>query len=162
MACELHRQVASEAAGTLDQDDAHVQAVTLFKDILVTDPDLNAFETATVSFTGGNGSFAVTAGGWLDNSGNFLVNGTPAQVEAALQGLKFLPTAGAAPVVGGEVFKFTLSLTDGIQNTASWNGSTGNRYAAGTLLSTFDNGATWTSFAADGFDVHFQTFVIPN
>jgi hypothetical protein len=44
----------------------------------------------------------------------------------------------------------------------SWNGSTGNLYPAGTLLSTFDNGATWTSFASDGFDVHFQTFVIPN
>jgi hypothetical protein len=52
-------------------------------------------------------------------------------------------------------------FVDGIENTASWNGSTGNLYPAGTLLSTFDNGATWTSFATDGFDVHFQTFVIP-
>jgi len=51
---------------------------------------------------------------------------------------------------------------NGIENTASWNGADGNGYPAGTLLSTFDNGATWQSFASDGFDLNFQTFVIPN
>jgi len=51
---------------------------------------------------------------------------------------------------------------DGIFETADWNGATGNAYPAGTLLSSFDGGATWQSFASEGFDVHFRTFVIPN
>jgi len=51
---------------------------------------------------------------------------------------------------------------DGIIEVADWNGATGNAYTAGTLLSSFDGGATWQSFASDGFDVHFRTFVIPN
>ena len=33
---------------------------------------------------------------------------------------------------------------------------------AGTMFSTFDNGATWQSYASEGDDLHFQTFVIPN
>jgi hypothetical protein len=53
-------------------------------------------------------------------------------------------------------------FVDGIENTASWNGSDGNLYPAGTMFSTFDNGTTWQSFESDGFDLHFQTFVIPN
>jgi len=53
-------------------------------------------------------------------------------------------------------------FVDGIQNTASWNGSDGNAYPAGTMFATFDNGATWTSYASEGFDLHFKTFVIPN
>jgi hypothetical protein len=53
-------------------------------------------------------------------------------------------------------------FVDGIENTASWNGSDGNLYPAGTMFSTFDNGTTWQSFESNGFDLHFQTFVIPN
>jgi hypothetical protein len=51
---------------------------------------------------------------------------------------------------------------DGIIEVADWNEATGNAYPAGTLLSSFDGGATWQSYAREGFDVHFQTFVIPN
>ena len=53
-------------------------------------------------------------------------------------------------------------FVNGIENTASWNGSDGNLYPAGTLFTTFNNGTTWQSFESDGFDLHFQTFVIPN
>jgi hypothetical protein len=53
-------------------------------------------------------------------------------------------------------------FVDGIENTASWNGSDGNLYSAGTMFSTFNNGTTWQSFESDGFDLHFKTFVIPN
>jgi hypothetical protein len=53
-------------------------------------------------------------------------------------------------------------FVDGIENTASWNGSDGNFYAAGTMFSTFDNGTTWKSYQTEGNDLHFQTFVIPN
>jgi hypothetical protein len=51
---------------------------------------------------------------------------------------------------------------DGILEAADWNGATGNAYPAGTLLSSFDGGASWQSFANEGFDVHFRTFVIPD
>jgi len=51
---------------------------------------------------------------------------------------------------------------DGIIEVADWNGAPDNGYPAGTLLSTFDGGATWQSFVSEGFDVHFRTFVIPN
>jgi hypothetical protein len=79
-----------------------------------------------------------------------------------------IPFSTAIQQVAGQQYAILVDypdappFVDGIQNTASWNGSTGNLYTRGTLLSTFDGGATWTSFAADGFDVHFQTFVIPN
>ena len=54
------------------------------------------------------------------------------------------------------------TFVDGIQNTGSWNGADGNAYPAGTMFSTFDNGANWHSYESDGFDLHFRTFVIPN
>jgi hypothetical protein len=72
------------------------------------------------------------------------------------------------PQVAGQQYAILVNYPeaptffDGIENTASWNGSDGDLYPAGTLLSTFDGGTTWQSFASDGFDVHFQTFVIPN
>jgi hypothetical protein len=53
-------------------------------------------------------------------------------------------------------------FVNGIENTASWNGSDGNAYAAGTMFSTFDNGTTWQSYQSQGFDLHFKTFVVPN
>jgi hypothetical protein len=74
----------------------------------------------------------------------------------------------AIPQVAGQQYVILVDypeappFVDGIQNTASWNGSDGNLYAGGTMFSTFDNGATWTSYATEGFDLHFQTFVIPN
>jgi hypothetical protein len=79
-----------------------------------------------------------------------------------------IPFSTAIPQVAGQQYAILVDYPDappffnGIENTASWNGSTGDLYTRGTLLSTFDNGATWTSFANDGFDVHFQTFVVPN
>jgi hypothetical protein len=79
-----------------------------------------------------------------------------------------IPFSTAIPQVKGQQYAILVDypeappFVNGIENTASWNGSTGDLYPAGTLLSTFDNGATWTSFASDGFDVHFQTLVIPN
>ena len=79
-----------------------------------------------------------------------------------------IPFTTPIPQVAGQQYAILVNypeappFVNGIQNTASWNGSDGNLYPAGTLLSTFDNGATWQSFADEGFDLHFQTFVIPN
>ena len=79
-----------------------------------------------------------------------------------------IPFSTAIPQVAGQQYAILVdypeapTFVDGIQNTASWNGSDGNLYPAGTTFSTFDNGATWQSFASQGFDLHFKTFVIPN
>jgi hypothetical protein len=74
----------------------------------------------------------------------------------------------AIPQVAGQQYAILVDypeappFEDGIIEAADWIGATGNAYPAGTLMSTFDGGATWQSFAAEGFDVHFRTFVIPN
>lgn len=79
-----------------------------------------------------------------------------------------IPVGGSVPQVAGQQYAILVDYPDappffnGIENTASWNGSDGNLYPAGTMFDTFDGGATWQSFASDGFDLHFQTFVVPN
>jgi hypothetical protein len=79
-----------------------------------------------------------------------------------------IPFTTAIPQVAGQQYAILVDYPDappffnGIENTASWNGSDGDLYPAGTLFSTFDGGTTWQSFASDGIDLHFQTFVIPN
>jgi hypothetical protein len=79
-----------------------------------------------------------------------------------------IPFSTAIPQVAGQQYAILVDypdappFVDNIENTASWNGSDGNLYPAGTLFSTFDGGTTWQSFASDGFDLHFQTFVVPN
>ena len=77
-------------------------------------------------------------------------------------------TAAVRSAVAGQQYAILVDypeappFEDNILEAAEWNGATGNAYPAGTLLSTFDGGATWQSFASEGFDVHFRTFVIPN
>jgi len=79
-----------------------------------------------------------------------------------------IPIPGGVPQVAGRQYVILVdypeapTFVDGIQNTASWNGSDGNAYPAGTMFSTFDNGVTWTAYTSEGFDLHFQTYVIPN
>jgi hypothetical protein len=53
-------------------------------------------------------------------------------------------------------------FVDGQRPQGDWVGATGNAYTAGTMADSFNNGATWTSRQAEGFDLHFKTFVIPN
>ncbi len=78
-----------------------------------------------------------------------------------------IPIPGSVAQVAGRQYAILVDypeappFADGAQNVASWNGATGNAYAAGTMFSTFDGGASWQSYASDGFDLHFQTFVIP-
>lgn len=106
-----------------------------------------------------------------------IVNGIPSnvvlgQARAASGGdlaiTTVIPFSTAIPQVAGQQYAILVDYPDappfvnGIENTASWNGSDGNLYPAGTLFSTFNGGTTWQSFASNGFDLHFQTFVIPN
>ena len=79
-----------------------------------------------------------------------------------------IPFTTTIAQVAGQKYAILVDYPDappfvnGIENTASWNGSDGNLYPAGTMFTTFNNGTTWQSFASNGFDLHFQTFVIPN
>jgi len=79
-----------------------------------------------------------------------------------------IPFTTAIPQVAGQQYAILVDypeappFVDNIQNTASWNGAGDNAYAAGTMYATFDNGTTWKSYASDGFDLHFKTFVVPN
>lgn len=79
-----------------------------------------------------------------------------------------IPFTTSIPQVAGQEYAIVVDYPDapafvnGQASAGSWNGSDGNLYPAGTLVSTFNDGGTWTSFQSQGFDVHFQTFVIPN
>ena len=78
-----------------------------------------------------------------------------------------IPFSTSIPQVAGQQYAILVDypeappFQDGITEAADWNGATGNAYPAGTLMFTFDGGATWESSAFGG-DVHFRTFVIPN
>ena len=79
-----------------------------------------------------------------------------------------IPFTTAIPQVAGQKYAILVDYPDApmfVNNApvaGEWNGSDGNLYAAGTLLTSFNNGTTWTSSQSEGFDVHFQTFVTPN
>jgi hypothetical protein len=79
-----------------------------------------------------------------------------------------IPFATAIPQVAGQQYAIIVDYPtapayyNGQSNAGSWRGSDGNAYAAGTMFTSWDNGTTWISSQSDGFDLHFQTYVIPN
>jgi hypothetical protein len=79
-----------------------------------------------------------------------------------------IPFTNPIPQVAGQQYAIVVDYPDapafsnGQPSAGSWNGSDGNVYPRGTLLASFDNGTVWQSYASEGFDVHFQTFVVPN
>lgn len=78
-----------------------------------------------------------------------------------------IPFPTPIPQVAGQQYAIVVNypdappFVDGIINVSSWNGAFDNEYPAGTFASTFDGGTTWDNLD-QGFDLHFQTFVIPN
>lgn len=77
-----------------------------------------------------------------------------------------IPFSSPIPQVAGQQYAILVdypeapAFYDGIPEAADWNGATGNAYPAGTLLYSWDDGATWESYESEGADVHFQTFVV--
>lgn len=98
---------------------------------------------------------------------NTVLGETQASASGDLSIDTVIPFTTSIPQVAGQQYAIVVDypaappFVNGIENDGSWNGSDGNFYPAGTLCATFDNGTTWTSYATNGFDVHFQTFVIP-
>jgi hypothetical protein len=79
-----------------------------------------------------------------------------------------IPFSTTIAQVAGQQYAILVDYPDapmffnGQDIAGEWNGTDGNLYSAGTLFTTFDNGVTWTSSQANGFDLHFKTFVTPN
>jgi len=51
--------------------------------------------------------------------------------------------------------------TGGGQGQGSWGGATGNAYAGGDLVISFNGGVSWLAESPNNFDLHFKTFVTP-
>jgi hypothetical protein len=79
-----------------------------------------------------------------------------------------IPFTTAIPQVAGQQYAILVDypgapmFVNNAPVAGVWNGSDGNLYTRGTLFTTFNGGTTWTSSQAEGFDLHFQTFVTPN
>ncbi|HEY0225698.1 MAG TPA: Hint domain-containing protein, partial [Mycobacterium sp.] len=109
-----------------------------FAGVTVTDPDIGASETVTITLT--NGGSATDADGTLSGEtliengvGTYmLIAGTPAAVTTALEALVFTPTLHQ--VASGDVVTtgFTLAVTDGIVETPVTDTTTSVATTAGT------------------------------
>ncbi|HKO46211.1 MAG TPA: calcium-binding protein [Polyangiaceae bacterium] len=79
-----------------------------------------------------------------------------------------IPFSTPIPQLAGQQYAIIVDYPDAppfVDNQrpqGDWIGATGNAYPAGTMVDSWDNGATWRSRQAEGFDLHFKTFVIPN
>jgi plastocyanin len=92
-----------------------------FADVTITDPDLGASETVTITLETASGTATdangTLAGAGLTNTGTGtyqLAAGSPAAVTAALDALTFTPTANQAPAGQTVTTDFVLSVSDGI------------------------------------------------
>jgi hypothetical protein len=79
----------------------------------VTDPDSPPqSETATVMYTGANGTFT-GLGGFTGSAGDYTMTGSAAAVQAALRGLTFVPTLHQTTPGKTITTNFTVSVHDG-------------------------------------------------
>jgi hypothetical protein len=96
-------------------DNATVQPFIL---TTVTDPDSPPqTETATLSYTGANGTFT-TLGGFTGSAGSYSMTGTAAQVQAALRGLTFVPTRNQVPAGQSVTTNFSVTVSDGVASAS--------------------------------------------
>lgn len=104
--------IAGAAAGQATGDNA---AVKPFSGVTVTDPDAGQTETATVTLlAAGNGVLSNLGGGALSADGlTYTVSGTAAQVQTALSGLVFTPTANQVAPGRTVTTGFALTVSDG-------------------------------------------------
>jgi hypothetical protein len=84
-----------------------------FVPVTVTDPDSPPQnETVTLSYTAANGTFT-SLGGFTGSAGNYTMTGSAAQVQTALRGLTFVPTAHQTTPGKSITTSFTVSVNDG-------------------------------------------------
>jgi hypothetical protein len=101
-----------------------VQILAPFASMVVTDADTSsATHTARVTMSNpGAGSFTELAGFVADGAGSYIFTGTVAEVNAALQALRFTPTANQVAVGGTVTTQFTVTYTNDsytVSDTAS-------------------------------------------
>ena len=73
--------------------------------------DAVATETLTLTYNGANGAFS--GGGFSGSAGAYSFTGTPAQAQAALRGLVFIPTANEVAVGQSVTTPFNLAISAG-------------------------------------------------
>ncbi len=89
-----------------------------FASITVTDPALQASDTATLRFDPSLGRLSGLGGGVLSaDGGTYTVTGSPASVQAALRALVFTPTPDEAQPGAPVSVPFHLGVTDGAAST---------------------------------------------
>ena len=103
---------------------ADTQIVSPFASLAITDADTSSTtQTVRVSAVeAGTGSFTELAGFVSDGAGGYVFTGTVAEVNAALQALRFTPTANQVAVGGTVTTHFTVTYTNAehtVSNTAT-------------------------------------------
>jgi hypothetical protein len=84
-----------------------------FVTVTATDPDSPPqTETATVTYTGANGTFT-NLGGFTGSAGSYTFTGTVGAVQTAIRGLTFIPTPHQATPGKSITTNFTVSVSDG-------------------------------------------------
>ncbi len=113
--------------------------ITPFGSIVVTDPDAGASVSATITLdSAAKGSFtaaSLTASGFSMINGGLSythAGGSPAAIQAAIRALVFQPAENRGAPGSTETTTFTISISDGIETTATTNSTT-------TVISTSIN-----------------------
>ena len=68
----------------------------------------------------------------------------------------------AVQIRSGTQYAIVVNLEDPPRFAqAAWNGATGDRYPGGDECYSFDDGLAWACYADEGFDLRFQTYLLP-
>ncbi len=115
-----------------------------FASLTVTDPALQASDTAILRFDPSLGRLSGLGGGVLSaDGGTYTVTGSPASVQASLRALVFTPTPDAAQPGAPVSVPFSLGVTDGAASTT----------ATSTVSVTRAANETFTWVGPDGGDI---------
>ena len=105
--------------------------VSPFASVVITDPDVAASETVTITIdNAAKGAFtaaSLTASGFSTADAGVTYThaaGSPAAIQAALRALVFQPTPGRLAIGSSETATFTLSVSDGIDSPVLNNATT--------------------------------------
>ncbi|OYU45063.1 MAG: hypothetical protein CFE44_09525, partial [Burkholderiales bacterium PBB4] len=143
------------------QSVADRSSIAPFATLTLSDPDVGASETVTVTLdTAAKGAFtaaSLTASGFSTADGGLTYThaaGTPAALQAALRALVFQPASGRLAIGASETTTFTVSANDGIAS-AVLNNTT-------TVIATGTNSAPTGGIAIVGTPTEGQTLSVGN